>query len=265
MRVAEVGTAPELRRVADLFAAIWQTSDEDAPLSPDLLKALSHIGGYVAGAWLDDALVGASVGLLADDGGRPGLHSHITGILPAARGRGVGRALKLHQRTWALERGMARITWTFDPLVRRNARFNLTKLGAVGAAYHPNFYGSMQDAINKDDESDRCEVVWDLAGPRAVAAAEGQWAEPDLDQLRDAGAVEVLVEGAGGQPEAHQSDAPLRLCWVPPDIVGLRALDRTQARAWRLALRGALGDALAHGLVATGVSKSGWYVLERPR
>ena len=49
---------------------------------------------------------------------------------PEARGTGIGRAIKLHQREWAAANGIATIVWTFDPLVRRNAWFNIAVLGA---------------------------------------------------------------------------------------------------------------------------------------
>jgi len=264
LSIGEVDAVDDLRAVARLFATIWRTSPEGAPISSDLLKALAHTGGYVAGAWLDGTLVGASVGLLADDEGGLGLHSHISGIAPEAQGRGIGYALKLHQREWALARGMRRITWTFDPLVRRNAWFNLVKLGAVGVAYSSNFYGTMLDGINRNDESDRCSVAWDVAGTRAVAAAAGRLAEPEVTALRDDGAVAVLTEDDDGAPVAAVSNAPRRLCWVPPDIVGVRAADPQRALAWRHALRATMGRALDDGLVATAATRSGWYVLERP-
>jgi predicted GNAT superfamily acetyltransferase len=31
------------------------------------------------------------------------------------------------------------VTWTFGPLVRRNAYFNLVKLGATAVAFHKDF------------------------------------------------------------------------------------------------------------------------------
>ena len=86
-------------------------------------------------------------------------------MLSANSRRNVGYALKLHQRAWALQRGIATITWTFDPLVRRNAYFNLAKLGVRATRYLPNFYGAMQDPINAGDDTDRLLVDWDLASP----------------------------------------------------------------------------------------------------
>jgi predicted GNAT superfamily acetyltransferase len=151
----------ELAVVNEVLQEIWGT---DTPIMPlEMLVAIAHSGGYVAIARHDDRPVGASVALLAVHDGRPALHSHITGLLPQARATGLGRMLKLHQRDWARQRGIERIVWTFDPLVRRNAWFNIAILGADVDAYLPSFYGAMTDAINAGDESDRLLMAWDVS------------------------------------------------------------------------------------------------------
>jgi hypothetical protein len=76
------------------------------------------------------------------------LHSHVTGVVDSMRHAGVGRAIKLHQRDWAAERGLDWITWTFDPLVRRNAWFNIAILGADVHSYLP-------DVLRNDDRRDQ--------------------------------------------------------------------------------------------------------------
>jgi hypothetical protein len=80
------------------------------------------------------------------------------------------------ERAWAIHEGIVEIHWTYDPLVRRNAYFNLHKLGAVPSAYLPDFYGPLPDGINAGDKSDRLYLRWSLASPRAVAAAHGDYA-----------------------------------------------------------------------------------------
>jgi predicted GNAT superfamily acetyltransferase len=159
--------------------------------------------------------------------GGSSLHSHITGVAPGAQGRGVGRALKQHQREWARAHGLATITWTFDPLVRRNAWFNLVRLGAVGIEYLPDFYGSMSDAVNAGDLSDRLLVRWDVTDrPRAV----------------------------GRQDDTR--------CQVPEDIEALRRTDPAAAKEWRLAVRDALLSAMGAGAVVVGITSDGHYRLE---
>ena len=93
------------------------------------------------------------------------MHSHITGVLPDHQSQGLGRVLKQHQREWALARDVGHITWTFDPLVARNAHFNLRVLGTRVTEYLVNHYGPMDDGVNRGDETDRIMVSWALAAP----------------------------------------------------------------------------------------------------
>lgn len=250
---AELGEVSELRELEALFATIWERAKEP-PLNAETLRALSHSGNYVAGAWRDGRLIGGLVGFL---GRRASsellLHSHILGVRPEAQAQGVGFALKQHQRRWATERGIETVTWTFDPLVRRNAYFNLAKLGGEVAAYHVDFYGGMSDAINARDETDRVVVRWSTGATRPAA--------PEVEALLEAGAVVTLRVDADGGPAPAPRRAAVQLCQVPEDIVALRRSWPELASRWRLALRDALGGALAEGRRVVGVTRSGWYVL----
>jgi predicted GNAT superfamily acetyltransferase len=225
------------------------------------LKALAHSGSYVTGGYVAGTLVGGLVGWFG--GVPPGelhLHSHILGVVPGSGAHGMGYELKQHQRRWCLERGVKVIEWTTDPLVRRNAYFNLTKLGARARRYLVNVYGEMTDGINAGEESDRLLITWQLDAGRGL--------EPELDELRRGGAVEALSVGAAGEPvttAATISYAHVLLCQVPDDIVALRRTDPPLARAWRMALRRAFTDAIAAGYEVSGATRSGWYVLETAR
>ena len=85
---------------------------------------------------------------------------------------GVGFALKQHQRAWGLDRDLSEMTWTFDPLVSRNARFNLTKLGAHASEYAVDFYGPMMGEMNANDQSDRLVAVWPLTSDESAVKAK---------------------------------------------------------------------------------------------
>jgi predicted GNAT superfamily acetyltransferase len=207
------------------------------------------------------------VGWLGQEPHGLALHSHLTGSDPTVRGAGVGLAVKRHQAAWALAHGIGEVRWTFDPLVRRNAWFNLTKLGVDVAAFEVDFYGPLADGINDGDESDRAFVVWDLNGSRAVAAAADQLAAPDAGALHAAGAVVVLDIDSSGGPvpvSAPASTDRIRLYATPPDIEGLRRTDPDLARAWRRALRATFGVAVSDGGRVAGISRDGWYVIEPP-
>ncbi|TDE30955.1 GNAT family N-acetyltransferase [Nonomuraea mesophila] len=251
IEVRELHEMAEFEQVNDLFEDIWHFGPGDPPITVELMRALSHSGGYVAGAFEGGRLVGGSVGFLAAGGA---LHSHVTGTTR----RGAGFELKLHQRRWALGRGIERITWTYDPLVRRNAHFNLAKLGARPEEYLPRFYGVMADAINQGDESDRLLAVWPLTAPHVEALARR---EPDESPAPD-GAVVALAD-EGGRPVAGPAKAGTVLVAVPADIEGLRGSDPGTAKAWRLAVREVLGGLMAEGRAVTGFCGKSYYVVEQ--
>ncbi|MFI9550060.1 GNAT family N-acetyltransferase [Nonomuraea endophytica] len=255
LAVRDLHDLKDLQDVAAMFNRIWRPPPGIDAVSLEWLRALSHAGNYVAGAYAGERIVGASVGFLSAPAGQA-LHSHITG---ADKGHGIGFALKLHQREWALARGLDRITWTFDPLVRRNAHFNVAKLGARPEEYLPSFYGVMTDAINGGgDDSDRVLTTWRLAEPGVVAAVGRQ---PYRMEIRPGAA--VGLGEADGRPVPGRTDAATVLVAVPEDIEGLRRGDPAAARSWRLAVREVLGGLLAEGGRVTGFHRRCFYVVER--
>ena len=260
--VRELTTLTELQRAESLLSDIWGRP-RDAPTVPsDLLRAFSTTGNYVAGAWRGDDLMAAAAGIHGRGETGAYLYSVVAGVHPGHQTRNVGFALKQHQRMWALARDLDLITWTFDPLVRRNAYFNLAKLGAEVTGYHEDFYGPMHDALNQGDESDRCLLSWRLAGARARAAATGTPRPEPTDSVRN-DAVRILVAGPDGEPVSAAAVGDVLAAWVPEDIATMRARDPAQARAWRAGARETLGRAIAGGYVAVDMLRSGWYVLER--
>src|SRR5258708_3424665 len=261
--IHELEDIEDLRRLADLFAVVWGRPGEP-PINSDILKALAHSGNYVSGGYVDNTLVGGLVGWF---GGVPPhelhMHSHILGVLGGSDARGVGFELKQHQRRWCLAREVTVMEWTTDPLVRRNAYFNLTKLGAHAPEYLVNVYGAMTDEINAGEESDRLLIRWRLDSASVKAAASGHVPEPDVDELMRVGAEVGLSVGDSGHPVATTSFARVLLCQVPDDIVALRRSDPALARAVRMAQRTRFTAACAGGCQLTGASRSGWYVLEK--
>ncbi len=172
VQLRELSALDELDQVYRLYDAIWRPDPNNPPVTTELLRALTKAGNYVGGAYDGDELIGACVGFF-EAPAAVAMHSHVAGVSAAARGRNVGFALKLHQRAWALRRGVTAISWTFDPLIRRNAYFNVVKLGARPTEYLLNFYGQMEDGINNGDDSDRLLVRWQLDAPEVGAAAAG--------------------------------------------------------------------------------------------
>jgi predicted GNAT superfamily acetyltransferase len=233
IEIRVVESPADLRRLVVLLNQVWGTM---TPLiGVELLRALGHAGCYVAGAFSDSRMVGGSLGFLGRHDGDLVLHSHVTGILPGVRQTGLGRQMKLHQREWAAGQGLDTIVWTFDPLVRRNAWFNLAVLGATVDAYLVDFYGQMVDSVNGRDPSDRLLVAWPTSGPL-----------PAPDEVRPVPPGTIAVP-------------------TPDDIVVLRRTDPGAASAWRLRLREELGTPLTQGATVVGFTRTGDYlVLAQP-
>ena len=226
-------TAADSALISDLFDKVW---DVKSMVSPEIMTASLHNGGYGSVIYIDSRPVGAAfalVGRALPGLNGPNLHSHATGVLPEFVGKGIGEMIKRHQWDWAKENGFDTITWTFDPLVRRNAHFNVIKLGATVLGYHQNFYGELDDGINAGEQSDRVLVRWNVAG---VAA-------PQANTFVEPTQTAVVIE-------------------TPADIEQLRKTDRVQSDGWRARQRAAFESAELNGLRVVGLSNDFSYVLD---
>jgi predicted GNAT superfamily acetyltransferase len=259
-----VHSEPDARAAVAVLSEIWPRPDGRDPLPPELAWVFAHSGNYVAIARVDGVDVAAAIGFRASDVAGAHLHSHIAGVLPGWQGSNIGFELKQHQRRWAVEQGLDRITWTFDPLVARNAYFNVMKLGARLTEYYVDFYGPMSDGINFGDETDRCLVTWPAADPRTLAAANGQQQVAEVAALERAGARRALVVDSAGRPCAVDTESDLQLVQLPADIVAMRAERPALAAEWRLALRATLQPAFERGFEIVSVTRDSWYVLSQP-
>lgn len=235
----------DARRV---FDAVWPAADGSTQVPGNLLRAMVHAGGYASAAYRGDEPIGAALAFVgrheARDGWHVHLHSHMAAVLDPYRDQHIGTALKMHQREWALDHGIDTVVWTFDPLVRRNARVNLLKLGVEVDGFEIDFYGNMDDGINSGDPTDRLFAWWRLDAPQSYAALGGHLEPLDPIGLVADGRDVLSVE-------------------LPDDIVALRAEDPAAAAQWRIAVREALVAAFAQGFRIIGVDMHGGYVLER--
>ena len=214
-----------------IFDKTW-AMDAGTEITPNLLQAMIHSGAYLSGAFVDGECVGAAFAFPATTGGLH-LHSHMTAVLDSFRDKGIGYALKVDQYKWAKQNNYKEITWTFDPLVARNAKLNVLKLGVDISAYYPNFYGDMPDELNAGDESDRVmaslKVVGDTPTSRSVIST------PDKSA--------VLIA-------------------IPDDIVAIRGKDLAENLRWRRSVRDEFVSALARGGKVIGFSANNEYVVQ---
>jgi len=150
--------------------------------------------------------------------------------------------------------------WTFDPLMLGNAAFNLGSLGARAAAFYPNFYGKMSDAINTGDASDRLEAVWDLTRPLPPPPG-ARSSVKDRARKRDASGP-VLIEDHGGWPRPTGAEpAPHALIAVPADYDAIRRQDPDRSREWRAATRQVLQASYSMGLRVGAADEVGYWLV----
>jgi predicted GNAT superfamily acetyltransferase len=236
----------------------WQ--DEQETVAPaHMLLAVVEAGGLALGAF-DAAgqLLGFVLGLLArQDAAGLYHHSHLLAVHPQWWGHGIGYRLKLAQRQAVLGQGLTLITWTFDPLERRNAVLNFVKLGVICDTYLKNLYGDMRDGLNAGLPTDRFKVRWQLRSPRVLQRLKGARPQLDLETLNAHGVplVNPATHGPDGWLYPCTSPAPLEgerlLVQVPADLQALKRADLALARAWRETSAAHLCSAFARGYAAT--------------
>ena len=254
-----------LTQARAIFDEVWPS--EGSQVTSNLLRALVHSGGYCSIVTDEDTdqVVGAALGFPARDALVPGgvyLHSHMAAVVEGMRDRGIGVAIKQHQRAWAMEQGIPVVSWTFDPLVRRNAHVNVNRLGVDIRDYYADFYGEMNDAINAGDRTDRLVAWWVVDSDRARDAALGGSGRTHHDVLAQESR-DLIHMDEDGRPRlaAPPMAGETVLVSLPDDIVAVRRADPEIGLQWRLAVRDALTESFAMGLGVSAVTSTGAYLL----
>ncbi|NPV67189.1 MAG: GNAT family N-acetyltransferase [Anaerolineae bacterium] len=245
-------TSSEIEQTVDLHGQVWGASDRDA-IPAHVLHAINHAGGLLLGAFDGSQLVGFALAFPAVLEGELLLWSHATGVLPAYQGRGIGRQLKWLQRDWALEQGYNCIGWTYDPLQAKNANFNIAVLGCICNRYLDDFYGEVDDDLNRGLPTDRFEVRWWLSTERVWRCAAGAALALDMD-----GVTPVLVQTASGEPgqitwPAGETTVAVE---IPERISQAHGQSLSHALAWRMATRQVFHRLFAMGYVVEGFVRS---------
>ncbi len=240
----------DLEKVVDLEILVWGLPPRDAVPS-NLLHAMVNTGSLVVGAYDDNKLIGMALMFPTSRGNKKLLWSHMAAVHPDYQGRGIGFELKQFQRNWALENGYLEIGWTFDPLQRGNANFNLHVLGGLTNIYHENFYGEMNDGINAGLPSDRVEIVWKLRNQRVKRLGERKQSPPLFSTPDNIEEICVL-RSVDNQPAFTKlaSQANVLLIEIPAKISALKETSNELALKWRLALRDTFKTAFKAGYSA---------------
>lgn len=251
----------DMTLVEELQRAVWPGSETDVVPAHIFITAI-HNGGMVIGAFQDNELIGFVFGFpgldFTPDGPRPKHCSHMMGIKPGQRDSGVGFALKRAQWQMVRKQGIDHITWTYDPLLSRNAYLNIAKLGAVCNTYRRSEYGDMRDGLNAGLPSDRFQVDWWI-NTRRVERRLGKRSRGPL-KLEDFSKAELhplytpLVGTSSlPQPPEHFStlEGNLLLAEIPSDFNNVKQGDFTLARDWRFFTREMFETAFATGYIVT--------------
>jgi predicted GNAT superfamily acetyltransferase len=167
----------EFEACIHLEREVWKSADIDVVPVP-LFVIAAETGGQVLGAFHGNQLIGFTMAIAGWRNRKPFLHSHMTAVSDAHRDRGIGRQLKLFQRSDALARGISLIEWTFDPLVTKNAYFNFMRLGAIARRYVPNAYGITTSPLHGALPTDRLVAEWHLHSPRVQRVLAGKRPTP---------------------------------------------------------------------------------------
>ena len=254
-----IETPEEMRLVEELQRAVWPGSETDVVPLHMLITAV-HNGGLVLGAFQGTELVGFVFGFpgieSTADGPRAKHCSHMMGIHPACRDGGIGYALKRAQWQMVRHQELDHITWTYDPLLSRNARLNIAKLGAVCSTYRRSEYGEMRDGLNAGLPSDRFQVDWWI-NTRRVESRLGKRARPPLDlgHLTRSGLHPFYPVHGAGLPRPPGKVPPfeerLLLAEVPADFLELKSMDFSLAGDWRSFTRELFESAFARDYIVT--------------
>ncbi|MEX2526507.1 MAG: GNAT family N-acetyltransferase [Gemmatimonadota bacterium] len=209
----------DFKECVEFQRTIWGLDYGDV-VPASILKVSARVGGVVAGAFdTEGAMMGFVYGLAGLRDGKPIHWSHMLAVAPSHRNGGVGRRLKEFQAREVAIQGIRTMLWTFDPLVARNAHFNLNRLGARVEEYVEQMYGETGSALHTFG-TDRFVVRWE---PETAPAPQS---ETELGE-------EELVS-------------------IPGDVESLAARDPAAARRWRTTSRDAFSRLMSHGYGVVG-------------
>src|ERR1043165_664940 len=219
----------------------------DLELSPRRHLIVSRqAGGWTLGAFVADRMVGFVHHLAAVRGDEVFGYSHMMAVTKDYQNKGVGVRLKWAQRERAMNEGRRLIKWTWDPMMARNAHFNLNRLGATVETYAANFYGTDYNTDSSLTErvglpSDRLIATWNLGSER----------------------VNVLATGATAPFEAK----PVATVSIPAEWTALVKQDPIRARDAQARVRDEFTKAFEQRLICAGFErgeKESRYLLFEP-
>ena len=241
IRIRDLKTIDDFRRVVDLEHAVWGYTDSADTVTVPVFIFTVKRGATLIGAFdADDRMVGFAYAVVGMKDGRPMLWSHMTGVLPDYRG-GLGYRLKLEQRARALAQGYELIEWTFDPMQAMNAHLNFAKLGGVVEEYAENFYGESTSALHRGTPTDRLVVSWRIGEPHVVRRLEQtSGLQARSHEVEEAPVANVTaIDGEWRVVKSLDLSVVERRVWVeiPTGFTQMQQQAPERALQWRLHVR----------------------------
>ena len=214
-------------------------------MAPNQFTVTRRVGAVLVGALDDDKVVGF-VFSIAGFRDRVPIHwSELMGVMPDYRNHGLGRRMKLKQRELCLAAGVAHIEWSYDPMVARNAHFNINRLGVDVIDYIPDFYLSTGSKIHTL-KMDRTIADWNLDSPGVIERIDARIA---LVPAHDA----AIINNPDGSTELDPLAAGTTVrVEIPADIWAVADDDHDAANAWQSGVRTAFTSAMAGGFTVSG-------------
>lgn len=245
IHIRPLTTVEDRRACVELQRHVWGWNQADV-VPATLLHVVEFVGGLAAGAFdQHGALLGFVFGISGVRDGQLAHWSHMLGVRESARNMGLGRMLKEYQRNALAALGITRIYWSFDPLMAKNAYFNLNRLGARVVEYVPDMYGTTESPLHLGMATDRLVVCLD-SERRAAAPVK----LPPYDRLPILTAFPRLSDATMSVGDRNPETA---LIEIPADVLDVMSRSPAAAHTWRLAVRDHFQWALARGYAISGV------------
>lgn len=240
----------DIDKVIRLHKTIWGLTNLEITPS-HIYIATNHAGGHTLIAYLNDIPVGYIYGFPGRDAQhKTFFYIHNIGILEAYRSLGIGLQLMLELRKRLIENDYHLVKWTFDPLETLNASLYIGKLGGITNDYIPEYYGEMNDSINRGLPSDRLNLYWHIKSKHVFEK---------LAQITKRKTLEVnpklCLNRIGENNDTEDLNAPSKqqnyFLQLPTNYHDLKEKSENATYKWRINIRKHMQKAFAEGLYIT--------------
>ena len=244
IEIRPLHSVEECNAAATLQREVWGQDYVDV-VPATLLHVVEYVGGLAAGAF-DRAgdMLGFVFGINGVRDGEIVHWSHMLGVRERARNLGLGRRLKEYQRKRMHDLGATLIFWSFDPLMSKNAYFNLNRLGAEVVEYVPDMYGTTSSPLHLGMPTDRLIVSLrtDGRGERRSAVLSADYP-----------VMSAFPRDHDRPMPSNATSTPAVLIEIPADILGVLSRSTSTAAQWRLGVRAHFQWALSNGYAVAGL------------